>query len=84
MNAKITFDSLLLLCALQGWIFGVCYFVSATNCSFNVGWITENKIKAVGWIIGVLYFLYQTVVLVIGFMTFPGFVNNIYDIPTLT
>jgi hypothetical protein len=61
------------LSVLQGWIFGVNYFVSATNCSFNVGWLTENKIRAIGWIVGVLYFVYLTVVLVYGLSTFPRY-----------
>ncbi len=72
LYASITFTSLQLLCALQGWIFGVCYLVSATNCSFNVGWLTENKIKAIGWTVGVLYFVYQMFVLVYLLTTYPG------------
>ena len=74
--AYIPSNSLHLLCALQGWIFGVCYLISATNCSFNVGWLTENKIKAIGWTVGVLYFVYQTFVLVYVLSTFPGSLSN--------
>ena len=68
-----TLNYLHLLCVLQGWIFGVCYFVSATNCSFDVSWLTENKIKAFGLIVGVCYFVYQTVVLSYGLSKFPGY-----------
>ena len=74
--AILTFAYLQYIAGLQGWIFGICYFKSATASSFSVFWLTESKINVFGWVIGIIYFVYQTIALIVLLATFPGYYDE--------
>lgn len=74
--ANETFIYLEMLCALQGWVFAVRYWLSATISSLSGSWFTSDCIKVIGWLLAVLYITAQTIILVWHDITFPGFIDS--------
>jgi len=44
-----------MVAAVQGWIFGVRYWLSAIVSSMNETWFKVLSVKRVGWAVGILY-----------------------------
>jgi hypothetical protein len=45
------------MAALQGWIFGLRYWQSATACSFKETLFSGKKITVIGEVVAVLYLI---------------------------
>lgn len=65
-----------MVAAVQGWIFAVRYWLSATVSSMSETWFTVLNVKRVGWAVGILYILIQTVFFLIKTIEFPQYYDE--------
>ncbi len=65
-----------MVAAVQGWIFAVRYWLSATVSSMSETWFTVLSVKRVGWAVGILYITIQTIFFLIKIIKFPQYYDE--------
>jgi hypothetical protein len=61
---------------LQGWVFAMRYFQSATECALTETCLTTRCVKYTGWVVGLVYAAAVTLLYAWIIISFPGIFDS--------